>query len=678
MIESDGDGDDLYAAVKSETEQTDTQEIVNPDKLGEIFMDADGKLNVEVQAAADGTGTVAVEPTMVRAAANDVKLVFTYTSTQTIQDGELRFNVPSGWSLPQVSDSGKEGYTVVGGTGSLGTADVPSGKRYVTVPISSITKGDTIIITYGAIDDGKAKAPTAVGSSTFAILVRGTPVADGGALKPLSAGSPSVTIQPQASGKAKSATAMASDGQGALYAGQDGRVITVVYTAAGQIVAGAVRLTIPVKPADVSAPGWWSAPTADNVTVTPSTGGSVGTPEYGGSLAAPVQTVIVDGVNLMSGGTLTFVYTSKVQPIEGTGVKFKLETDGDGITATVDAFKEVTAGEVTETVTEPVMLTVDVGQAKKGSGMAEIADADTVVAPGATGETITFTYTAVGEISYPREFRVRVPTGWSPPSDAGTSPDNAGTYAVDHVRDDLSLGNRVVEEIAPVDRDMVARVKSGVLHVMAGDQIIITYENATAPATVGVTPFGVYFGGQTNDAQVESINVFVQSAMPSQLALSSRGTVSADVGAAPLAVTVSLQDAAGMAAAMAGSAAVTLTSSSATGAFSVTADGTGTASAIVNIPAGMTTAMAYYSDATPGTATITASSAGLTSDPQMVTVSTGVIAITAGSVTVSPALAKSWRHSHYQCNGYTRSGCDVIYRYDCQWSTDDRVTERHI
>ena len=32
-----------------------------------------GKLKVEVEAAADGTGTVVVAPTMVRAAANDVK-----------------------------------------------------------------------------------------------------------------------------------------------------------------------------------------------------------------------------------------------------------------------------------------------------------------------------------------------------------------------------------------------------------------------------------------------------------------------------------------------------------------------------------------------------------------------------------------------------------------------------
>ena len=82
---------------------------MNPDKLGTIFMGANGLLKVQVEAAADGTGTVVVDPIMVRAAANDVKLVFTYTSTQTIQDGELRFNVPSGWSPPQVSDAGVRG-----------------------------------------------------------------------------------------------------------------------------------------------------------------------------------------------------------------------------------------------------------------------------------------------------------------------------------------------------------------------------------------------------------------------------------------------------------------------------------------------------------------------------------------------------------------------------------------
>ena len=442
-----------------------------------------------------------------------------------------------------------------------------------------------------------------------------------------------MTVERQASGKATSATATVSDGQGALYAGQDDRQITVVYTTAGEMVAGQVRLTVPAKAITIDGLGW-SAPTADNVTVTASTGGSIGTIVYGGSLATPLQTVIVDGVNLNAGGTITFVYTGKVQPLAGTGVAFAVATHGGLDPA--DAFADVVGP-----MPEDVMLTVDVGEAKTGSGTAEIADSDIVVAPGAIGETITFTYTAIGEISYPREFRVRVPAGWSAPSNLTTSPENAGTYSVGHTRDGLSLGNRIVEEIAPVDRDMVARVRSGLLHVMAGDQIIITYENATAPATVGVTPFGVYFGGQTNDAQVASINVFVQSAMPSQLMLSSAGTVSADAGAAPLAVTVSLQDAAGMASAMVSTASVTLTSSSATGAFSETAGAAGTASLVVNIPAGMNSAMAYYSDSTAGTATITASAAGLTSDTQMITVSTGVIAITAGSAMVSPALAKA-------------------------------------
>ena len=313
---------------------------------------------------------------------------------------------------------------------------------------------------------------------------------------------------------------MVTDDQGMLYAGQDDREITVIYTAAGEMVQGKVKLTIPAKAVTVDGLGW-SAPTADNVTVTPTSAYS--TVEYGGSLATPTQIITVEGVNLSAGGALTFVYTGKVQPLEKADIKFKVETDGglrDHAVLADDAFAEVTA-KVTEDVPEPIMLTVNVGQAKTGSGSAEIADSDTVVAPGATEQTITFTYTAVGEIAYPREFRVRVPTNWSKPSDASTSPDNMGTYSVEHLSNGLSQGNRIVEEINPDDRDMVARVRSGVIHVHAGDQIVFTYENATAPTEAEISSFGVFFGGQTNDAQVGtgSIKVFVQSAMPSQLML---------------------------------------------------------------------------------------------------------------------------------------------------------------
>ena len=525
-VESDGDGDGIYAAIKSEKEQTSVERQTNPDQLGAIFklidkQPGDGQLKVEVKAEADGTGTVTVAPMMVRAAASDVTLTFTYTAEQTIRDGELRFSVPAGWSKPQVSEAGEAGYTIVSGNGR-GTEFAPeaASKRYVTVPIVSITKDDTITIAYGAAADGKAMAPTATGVSVFGFAVRGT---EGGALRPLYSGSPQVTVERQASGKAKSATAMISDNQGMLHAGQDDRKITVVYTAAGEIVGGQVRLTIPAKATRVDGLGW-SAPTMDNVDVTVSSGGSHGDITYGGEAITPDQMVTVADVNLMAGGMLTFIYTGKVQPRAKPGVKFKVETHG-GLEA--DSFDEVSGP-----TPDAVMLTVDVGEAKAGSGMAEIADADKVVEPSATGETLTFTYTAVGEISYPREFRVRVPKGWTKPSNATTAPDNMGTYTVEHFSNSINQGNRIVEEIDPVDMDMVARVRAGVLHVHAGDQIVFTYQNATTPAEAGPSIFGVLFGGQTNDAQVGTgIKVFVQSESPSQLDLSGAGTVSADEGA---------------------------------------------------------------------------------------------------------------------------------------------------
>ena len=105
---------------------------------------------------------------------------------------------------------------------------------------------------------------------------------------------------------------------------------------------------------------------------------------------------------------------------------------------------------------------------------------------------------------------------------------------------------------------------------------------------------------------------------------------------------MSLQDDDGTERATANPVAVTLTSSSATGAFSTTADGAGTAPITVNIAVGGASAMAYYSDSTAGTATITATSpgSGLTADTHAVTVSTGVVEIVEGSVTVSSTIAK--------------------------------------
>ena len=137
--------------------------------------------------------------------------------------------------------------------------------------------------------------------------------------------------------------------------------------------------------------------------------------------------------------------------------------------------------------------------------------------------------------------------------------------------------------------------------------------------------------------------MLVQSTSATTLAVSSAGTVSADAGAAPLAVTVSLQDDNGVMRATPTVQAVTLTASA--GSLSEAADGAGSASLMVNIPAGMTSAMAvYYSNSAAGTtATITATApgSGLTASmPHTVMVTTSVVEITS-DVTVSPSLARA-------------------------------------
>ena len=87
--------------------------------------------------------------------------------------------------------------------------------------------------------------------------------------------------------------------------------------------------------------------------------------------------------------------------------------------------------------------------------------------PGATGVNLTFTYTAAGEIAYSEEFRVRVPgttgTGWSAPVNTTATADK-GSFSVQHIDvEGVDTKRRTVEKLSVVGRDMVARVKSGIL-----------------------------------------------------------------------------------------------------------------------------------------------------------------------------------------------------------------------
>ena len=636
-VSSDGDGDDLFELVEAEAIFDDlsaSDKARNPKRLRKLFtyaenLNGDGVLQIDVVSATGGTGLAKVDPVKVRAAADDVKLTFTYTPSRTIRDGKLKFTVPStgvgAWSPPQAENAGSPGFTEVEWErASLGTAEVdPDDSDSIIVPIIQIDREGKITIIYGS-GSGAAMAPTAVGTSTFKISLQGSE--EGDPFVELEADSPQVAIQAQASGKGD-AVAIIADDPDDLAAGDSDRMIEIEYTAAGQMVAGTVQLTVP---GDAAKDDGWASASADSVSVTASTGAALSI-TYGAGETAPTKLVTVDGVNLLAGQTITFVYTGGVGLVKKADVEFKVETN----LASTDA--DYKADGFAAVDSEDTDVKLDVGYARKGSGMGSVSQR--VIDTSATGVNLTFTYTAAGEIAYPKEFRVRVPgTSWSAPVNTTATADK-GSFSVQHIDvEDGDTKRRTVEKLSVVGRDMVARVKSGILadfNVMAGDDIRFTYMNADAPTADEVSDFQIIFDG-TQVAGDTSVRV--QSSMATALGLKSAETVSADADAAPLAITVELQDSDGNMRGRETPATVRLASSS-EGTFSLTDDGAGTATLTVLIPVGDSSKMVYYSDSIVGTPTITATAARLTTATHDVSVTSDVVELTS-AILGPPTVAK--------------------------------------
>ena len=355
IIKTDGDANDTYALVTSDTEFDDVAKVDNPKRLGQIYStdDGDGKLRLDVTAAAGGTGTATVDKAEVRAAV-PVTLTFEYRSSQTINDGELKFTVPGGWTPPQRDDPALPGYTDVTGIG-LGDA-TDDGNMSVTVPITAINKGSMITITYGVGDSAMA---TTVGEKPFTITIRGTEEGDPQGISD----QPMVLVKSQASGKGMAVASVTADADGStgLYAGEKSREIKIVYTAIGAMVAGQVKLKLPALTDGTRSTGW-SAASAAHVTAVPSEG-NLGTPMYGADETLPTQEVTVTGVNLPPNGTVIFTYTGSVAVRKKDDVHFTVQTQG-GITG--DIFTDVSGDK------DGNDATVDVGYAKEGSGTAAV------------------------------------------------------------------------------------------------------------------------------------------------------------------------------------------------------------------------------------------------------------------------------------------------------------------
>ena len=151
-----------------------------------------GILRIKIDGAADGTGTAEVEvrgsdhsgkydgsstaTREVHAGSTGSYLLFTYSPTQTIIDGELRFTVPSDWSAPQGEEQGEEGYTYLDEVGNADIGPAVFNGRTITAEIIEVTKQDAIQIHYGwhGAGEGNAVAPKVAKSSAFGIQIKGS------------------------------------------------------------------------------------------------------------------------------------------------------------------------------------------------------------------------------------------------------------------------------------------------------------------------------------------------------------------------------------------------------------------------------------------------------------------------------------------------------------------------
>ena len=580
-IETDTDGDDNFAAVTGDQPPVSKSRRV----AGRLYNDEDaGQLMVEVVGATDGTGVATREiratkrgealydgsttkTKEVHAGDGGTHIRFTYTPTETIRNGELKFLVPADWSSPQ-SRRGQPGYTRIEGQGArVSSRTFNETERSVTVTISA-DKDDEIVIDYGHDGgDSGAVAPSEAGSAQFTIQVRASTDDDfdGIAVQPKP-----VKVRVQASGAGFAiVSATDVDGDDTLYAGDMDREIMIAYTAVGEIKDGTIKLTIPAE---------WSAPMTDSVIA------SVGEVRASGDytadqltdLAAEADddvdlvalTIIVDDVAMAKGDTLTITYANAmVQPTKADGVNFKVEIDGgDGPDA---GPKEVTGdGDITHETT------VDVEAARAGSGDGMVAY-DPITTE-ATVETITFTYIPDGEIFPRTEFRVTVHEDWSQPVKE-TAEGTAGAYTVTLMRHDEDEGEEVpldgvIEKRNPSSSgyDMIARVQAE--SVLMGDKIIFEYQNAVAPGTVGSYEFEMSMGGEPLASGSPSI--IVQGSDATQLMVEASGRLSVDT-TDPISITVTIQDdeTPSNTAVRTEETTVELSSDSGTGEFSMTADG---------------------------------------------------------------------------------------------------------
>jgi hypothetical protein len=339
-----------------------------------------------ITVASQGTGTMQVAPTTAVAGSTANTLTFSFTAAGAVSNGELTVAVPSGWSAPSTTASAA-GAT----TSTCGTVGV-SGR---TIQITGVTlaSGATCTITYGNRASGPGATADPNGGPTPDTFTSQEMTSSGQTLTTLASGSPTVTLH-------------ALDGQGTMTAspttavnGSTGNDFDFTYAApTGGVVNGTLTLLVPTG---------WTTPST-----TASSAGGVNTGCTGGSFT----------VSSVSGGSLITIPGVSLAGGATCEIHYGLQNFNSGVTAPAASgaytFSAQEASSSTGTITN-LASSPAINVSSDGSGT--LALSPLTESAGATGQTLTFTYTSGVSLSN-GEVSVAIPSGWSPPSTAGTQP----------------------------------------------------------------------------------------------------------------------------------------------------------------------------------------------------------------------------------------------------------------
>jgi hypothetical protein len=348
-----------------------------------------------VNVGSDGTGTLTVSPTHAVAGSSGNTLIFTYTASTTVSNGELTIAVPAGWSAPSTNSS------AAGATSSTCGAVAVSGST-IQVTLGSLSSGNTCKVTYGGGSGSGAVAPSSGGPAPYTFTTQ-EKSSSGGTLTALSSGSPGVTVT------ALDGTGTITVSPTTVITSSTGNDLTFTFTApAGGMDNGTLTLLIP---------SGWTAPGG---------GGSAG--GIGGSCAGIAengasesgQLVTISELSLDGGSTCTIDYGISGSNSGDTAPS----TNGPSTFTTEEA--STATGTLTPIAVQPV---VTVGN--DGTGTMQVAPTSAVAS--STGNTLTFTYKAATPVSS-GEVTVAIPSGWSAPSttasDPGATTSTCGTPGV--------------------------------------------------------------------------------------------------------------------------------------------------------------------------------------------------------------------------------------------------------